>query len=231
MRCYGHHPTSPRGYNFQSHLEWLKFTILLRVNLININFFCGAKINKCDRAHRTMRWKQTNERAHFSMFCFVLNTLNYENSRYTLVLLSIQIYRIFQPVYGNLCSRFFFVNYKQFVRSLVRSPIWHKTTTTATTATTATTQIRYENKQKAIVYMRYCLPSNKSWCCCCSFILMRCRCDLQTHVQCTRLRYDTDEHKSSHTHKQTRKAYVSGTPVRIVGRTMTAFAESAIGEI
>lgn len=98
--------TSPHKYDFESHpmIENYSFG---SCKFKKHSFF--AKTNKSDRKEREKKKqfnvnKQTSERALFSMFCSVLNTFNYKNSRY--ILFSVQIYRIFQPVYGNLCSLF-----------------------------------------------------------------------------------------------------------------------------
>lgn len=134
---------SPCGNDFQSH-PLIENCNCVCVNLININFirWCQNK-QKCDRDDKSGRkrriiWcqrtnKQASERALFSMFCFVLNTLNYEKSRYVLRFLVYKFtvfFSLSMAIYV-VCS--FCVCELQTIHSLVRSPIWHKATTTAQT--------------------------------------------------------------------------------------------------
>lgn len=107
------------GNDFQSH-PLIENCNCVCVNLININFirWCQNK-QKCDRDDKSGRkrriiWcqrtnKQTSEWAS-TLFDVLLRFKYVKLRKITLCasFFGIQIYRIFQPVYGNLCSLFLF---------------------------------------------------------------------------------------------------------------------------
>lgn len=84
-----------------------------RVNLINIHFFLPKQTNVTEK-----RQMSTNKQAS-TLFNVLLRFKYVKLQKFTLYVhfFSVQIYRIFQPVYGNLCSLFLWITNNSFVSS------------------------------------------------------------------------------------------------------------------